>query len=107
MSKVTTTWECKTYEVWGNEEDGWEVNDISSTWKEEIDLSRISYNAGTDRQFYGAHPTDEQIKNAFGIDGDIETDGDDLNIYVNDADDGYPIGEMHCTSHSSLSPVRK
>ncbi len=37
----------------------------------------------------------------------IDTDGDDLTIYVERERDGYPIGEMRCISHASLSPVRK
>ena len=36
----------------------------------------------------------------------IETEGDDVNISVNRARDSYPCGEMFCTSHDSLSPIR-
>jgi hypothetical protein len=35
---------------------------------------------------------------------EIETDGDDVTIYVNRASDSYPLGELVCTSHDSLSP---
>lgn len=53
-------------------------------------------------------PSDEQIREAFdlGPKVQIDVDGDDLTIYVTRESDGYPIGEMFCTSHASLSPVR-
>lgn len=66
------------------------------------------FNAGTAQEFEGASPTDRQIRRVFGFGRiQIETDGDDLVIYVNRARDGYPIGELECVSHESLSPIRE
>jgi hypothetical protein len=59
------------------------------------------------QEFTSAAPTDRQIKRVFGTRCRITTDGDDLHITVERERDGYPIGEMYCTSHASLSPVRE
>jgi len=108
MKTIATIWEVWTYDVWGNAEDGWEVNDCSCIDRHcELELLVETYNYGTPRAFDGASPTDEDIKDVLGIRADvaIETDGDDLAIYVTAADDGYPLGELHCISHKSLSPI--
>lgn len=148
---IATTWELRTYDVWGNASDGWQVNDTFSAGTVELRIPRTRYNVGTERhvcrnadcksngcgviptvthnsetgatrqrcpecwqdvttesqEFVSAYPTDRQIKRAFGVTCRIETGGDDMRITVNRTRDGYPIGEMHCTSHASLSPVRK
>jgi hypothetical protein len=165
---LPTTWELRTYDVWGNARDGYDVNDSYSAGTVELRIPQTRYNVGVEwhvcrnpecpgnnpcghnppcafgthrreshgvipttthnsetgdtrqrcpecwqdatlqsQEFIGAFPTDRQIKWAFGVTCRIDTDGDDLFITVNRARDGYPIGEMHCTSHASLSPVRK
>lgn len=103
---LKTTWELRTYDVWGNAKDGYEVNDVYSAGEVELRIPQTLNNAGREGEFTSAYPTDRQIKKAFGVTCRIDTDGDDLVIYVNRQRDGYPIGEMHCTSHVSLSPVR-
>jgi hypothetical protein len=104
---LPTTWELRTYDVWGNAKDGYEVNDSYSAGTVELRIPQTRYNVGTPQEFIGAYPTDRQIKLAFGVRCRISTDGDDLHITVERDRDGYPIGEMYCTSHISLSPVRK
>jgi hypothetical protein len=104
---LPTTWELRTYDVWGNAKDGYEVNDSYSAGTVELRIPQTRYNVGTPQEFIGAYPTDRQIKLAFGVRCRISTDGDDLHITVERERDGYPIGEMYCTSHISLSPVRK
>lgn len=104
---VNTVWECWTYDVWGNARDGYEVND-RSCFDRALDL-RLTvevHNPGTEHEFESAHPTDRQIRRAFGIRCRFETDGDAENVYIIREHDGYPIGEMHCTSHN-LSPLRR
>lgn len=103
---VETVWELRTYDVWGNAEDGYEVNDSFSAGEVTLEIPQTKCNAGTPQEFVGAYPTDEQLQEVFGELGAIETDGDDITIYVTRERDGYPIGEMHCVSHESLSPVR-
>lgn len=103
---IKTTWELRTYDVWGNAKDGYDVNDTSRAGTVELRIPQTRHNAGTAQEFISASPTDRQIKRSFGTSARIETDGDDLHITVNRTRDGYPIGEMRCTSHDSLSPVR-
>lgn len=103
-----TVWECWTYDVWGNAKDGYEVNDRSCFDRAcELPLVIETCNPGTPHAFETAAPTDTQIRVVFGVRCRLDTDGDDMTIYVNRDRDGYPIGEMHCTSHDSLSPIRK
>lgn len=106
---VPTTWSLKTYDVWGNDKDGYEVNDVYSQGEIEMRIPQTRYNVGTPGEFVSAYPTLRQIKRTVGIDAHcrIETEGDDLTIYVNKKRDGKPLCELHCTSHESLSPVRK
>jgi hypothetical protein len=106
---ITTTWELRSYDVWGNARDGWDVND-SHVFNRgyTLVLEVKAYNIGTPNEFQSAHPSDRQIRRAFGLGKiQLDTDGDDLTIYVNRARDGYPLGELHCTSHESLSPIRE
>lgn len=165
---LKTTWELRTYDVWGNARDGYQVNDSFDAGEVELRIPKTRYNIGVEwhvcrnpecpgnnpcghtppckfgthrqeshgvipttthnsetgdthqrcpecwqdaslesQEFVSAAPSDRQIKRAFGVTCRIETEGDDLFIEVNRARDGYPIGEMRCTSHESLSPVRK
>lgn len=59
------------------------------------------------QEFLSAYPTNRQIKLAFGVTCQVETEGDDMRIEVTRKRDGYPLGNMVCMSHESLSPVRK
>ena len=104
---LNTVWEAWTYDVWGNARDGYDVNDRSCFNRAyPIRLTIQTHNQGTEREFQSAHPSDAQIRKLFGVRCRIETDGDAEHIYVTRARDGYPIGELHCTSHE-LSPIRK
>ena len=104
---IDTTWELLSYDVWGNSRDGYEVNDSYRAGEVTIRCKVEVNNAGTPQEFISAYPSDTQIRRALGLRRfAIETDGDDLNVYVNRAKDSYPCGEMHCTSHDSLSPIR-
>lgn len=104
---VKTIWQLRTYDVWGNSKDGYEVNDSSDAGEIELRIPQTRYNVGTPQEFIGAYPSNRQIKRAFGVNCRITTDGDDLHIEVERERDGFPIGSMECVSHESLSPVRK
>lgn len=104
---ILTVWEVWEYDVWGDAEE-WTVNDRSCMDREyPIRLKPVTYNAGTPREFIGASPSDYQLGKLFGFTGKIDTDGDDTHIYVNRESDGYPLGELHCESHKSLSPIQE
>ena len=104
---LPTRWVLRTYDVWGNAKDGYEVNDVYSAGEIDLRIPQTRYNIGTPAEFVSACPSDRQIKLAFGVHCRITTDGDDMRIEVERERDGYPIGNMECISHASLSPVRK
>lgn len=104
---IKTTWEMWTYDVWGNAKEGYQVNDRYKQRAIDLRLVVKTYNAGTPQEFVSASPTDAQLKSVFGTLAYIETDGDDTTIYVRRTRDDYPLGEIHCTSHESLSPIRE
>ena len=105
---IKTTWEIATYDVWGNAQDGYDVNYVYRGGEIEFTLETQTANAGMPGEFQHASPKDKQIREAFGIGKTrIETDGDDLTIYVNRSRDGYPIGALRCIPHASLSPIRE
>lgn len=104
---ITTTWEMRTYDVWGNARDGYQVNDSSSHGEITLRLRVETHNVGTEHEFQSAYPSDKQLRATFGVRCQLDVSGDHLNVYVNRERDGYPIGELYCTSHASLSPIRK
>lgn len=112
--KVKTVWEVKGYNLLGNKKDGYEVNDAFYLEHDyELTLDVKTYNTGTPQEFKSAYPTDRQIKEALDVNGraKIDTEGDDLTIYVHATAAKYggfmPLGELHCISHESLSPIRE
>ena len=95
---VRTAWEIWTCDVLGNTEDRSCVDRCY-----EIYCPATIYNVGTQFEFRGAAPSINQIKDIFG--DNIEVDGEDTFIYVNNERTGKPIGELICISHDCLSPV--
>lgn len=109
MKKILTVWAKRTYDVWGNAKEGFDVNDSFSCGEISLRIPVEKNNVGTPQEFESAYPTDRQLRRVFGMVGHwrkINTEGDDLHIYVN-RDDGYPLGELICVSHESLLPIRK
>ena len=105
---VLTHWELWMYDVWGNRQDGYEVNDRYCVNRDyAIRLKIVVNNPGTKLEFASAYPTDYQIEKAFGTRCKLDLSGDDIGIDVNRESDGFPIGEMRCISHESLSPIRE
>jgi len=107
VKTIETTWELWSYDVWGNGKDGFEVNDRSCFDREYPMILKVTVNnPGTAQEFLSAYPSDKQIRQALGLSRlRLDLDGDDLVIYVNSSV-GYPLGELHCTSHKSLSPIK-
>ena len=105
---IETSWELRTYDVWGNNKDGYEVNDSYVVDRDyPMTLTVTVNNQGTPQEFLSAYPTNRQIRKALDLRSiQLDLQGDDLTIYVNRSSNGYPLGEMHCISHESLSPIR-
>jgi hypothetical protein len=79
------TWRLYTYDLWGNEEDGWEVNDVfqkSTT----LELS--------------AEPTDAEVSEALASACECSTENVDVDqadedtIYLTDDRTGKPLAEL-------------
>lgn len=106
---IETIWELRTYDVWGNEKDGYDVNDTFIVDRNyPLTLEVKTYNIGTPNEFKSAYPTDKQIRKALDLRSyKLDLQGDDLTIYVERARDNYPVGQMYCVSHESLSPIRE
>jgi hypothetical protein len=104
---IETTWEVWTYDVWGNAEDGYEVNDRYCRERAfELTLAVEVCNAGTPQEFECASISDAQVKELWGDGVETDGNGDDLHYYFERCKDGKPVGEMFCVSHESLSPIR-
>jgi hypothetical protein len=102
---IATQWECWEYGVIGNAEDGYVVNDRSCFNRQcPLTLGVKRYNGGTPQAF----PSMRQIGQIFRLQrpSRFKLDGDHTRIYLSRASDEYPVGEMFCTSHESLSPIR-
>lgn len=93
------------YDVWGNEEEGFWVNDRFCVDRDFIIMSNPKvYNKGTPRQFVDFAPTDKQILHALvdagelkdiALEINIEIESDGENIYLTDVDMGYyPLCEL-------------
>lgn len=77
-------YELWSYDVWGNAEEGYEVNDRSCEDRKVLFRCKD-----------GECPTLCQIANRLGCKpSDITLDGDDTSIYVNASDDGKPLFEF-------------
>ncbi len=109
MKPIETHWEVWEYDVWGNEKDGFDVNDRYCISRDYPIMCKVEVNnVGTSQEFKSAYPSSYAIKQALSIKKwiHIDIEGDDLSIYVYAAKNGYPLGELHCISHNSLSPIK-
>lgn len=106
---ITTVWELRTYDVWGNPEDGFEVNQTYGRGTVELEATLETHNKGTEHEFKSAALSLEDICEALDWnleDVRIADYGDDIFYYLEQESDGMPLGELYCESHSSLSPPR-
>ena len=88
MSEDTNTWEYISYDLWGNEEDGFEVNAAYTTGRVyEIDDDS---DTGVIRFLRDAGFMDDDVDEM-----DVDVDGDEDVIYINYR--GYPALEFRRT----------
>lgn len=103
MNFITTKWQLTEYDVWGNARDGYEINQAFHGNEIQLRL-RID----NDRC---AYPTIAQLRRECGIVKGVHLEidqnySDDVRVHLVRKSDQYPICELHCVSHSSLSPIR-
>ena len=105
---IKTYWEVWSYDVWGNAEEGYQVNDRYCQDRcYEIELPVLTANAGTEYAFEYAELSPAMVNEALGLHKRLELDGDDIMVTANGESSGKPYGELHCVSHDSLSPIRE
>lgn len=80
-------WRVWTYDVWGNAEDGYEVNDRYSQGF--IDLPDEPENEEILQALIDMGILNSDVKLS-----DIEIGGDDVSITVDAAEDGYPLAGL-------------
>ena len=115
MSKRTerTVWEVRRYDVWGNAADGWDVNDcyvIDDHLVLDLSVKAQQTGAPWDRKrgaYLYAEISEQHVREALSCQGErVDIDGNDVHVTVVRHRDGYPIGELICLTHESLSPLR-
>ena len=79
---IDTVWEIRTYDVWGNSKDGYEVNDSYVVDRDYLmTLEVTTNNKGISMEFLSAYPTDRQIRKALDLRSiQLDLQGDDLNV---------------------------
>ena len=97
------SYELWFYDVWGNEQDGFEVNDRRCANRDFVIPSMPkTFNRRTSRQFTDFVPSDEEILTALvnagelkesALTADITIDGDGENMYLTE-DNGFPLCEL-------------
>ena len=104
----TTRWEVWTYDVWGNETDGYEVNDRCCVAREyEITENEELHPHNTRDATQGFFPVwdtpEDEIRAALDIRTDIsvDIDGDGDTICVVESSTLYPLGELHRVEEDS------
>jgi hypothetical protein len=106
MIIISTVWEVITYDVWGNENDGYEVNQAFRSSKVEMPVKLEVYNPGIEGEFYDGSPDDTNIRKALGITPRVRFYDPYHNagiIYPTHVSTDYPLGELRLISHDSLS----
>ena len=85
-----------SYDVWGNEEDGYEVNDVFCINQAvEFTQEELVSNEGLPFEFRYWEVPEEEVVEYFGLTSEeASLDGDDEdNLYV-ETNDGMPVGEI-------------
>lgn len=107
----TVKYDVWSLDVWGNEQDGFDVNDRSCFQRAvEFPTTHKVYNQGTPREFSDDWPTDEQIIQTlidigYLVDNatmtDIQIDGEpDSSLWIEDTKDGFPICQLEYVDNS-------
>ena len=92
-------------DVWGNEQDGFEINDRSCYQRAvEFPTTHRVYNEGTGHEFSDDWPTDQQVLETlqeigFLVDictlNDIDIDGEcEYSLYINEEHNGFPLCQL-------------
>jgi hypothetical protein len=89
----TRVYTLRTYDVWGNEDEGYFVNDSFVVGEVTIKCRAHVYNVGTDREFVDYVPSERQLAIAVGERGLVWSGEPDHTLYA-DTDNGMPFCEL-------------
>lgn len=104
--KINTQYQTYTYDVWGNELDGYQVNNVYKSDTVDLTIKLTLHNEGSHNAFYSGSPTDKQIRESLGIKPRVQIEDNIMAenvIYPEHCSTGYPLGEMRLISHNSLT----
>lgn len=117
--KIVATVNVRTYDVWGNAKDGYEVNDSYNQGDQEVVLNMTlmgvlnvpegeSLSFRSDSIVCSYEIPDKTIRDLLGVGPRvaIEIDGDDRTYYVNRERDSYPLGEIYIESWREFNPEK-
>lgn len=93
---VTMRYKIKSYDVWGNARDGWDVNNVFTDGTVDICVRGHVFNVGTAQAFVSYTPTDRQCSRAANVRGgswDSSADCETV-ITCDDRRSGKPLGEL-------------
>ena len=105
QSIVTTIWKVSTYDVWGNCDDGWEVNYVFESDTPLMVTLPLTAEKGSTP--YVELP-ESIIREALNIPDDVSIEdnmGNSITYFPECAETGKPLGELVCVSHFDLCPV--
>lgn len=95
MSTKTRRYQIWTYDVLGNEEDGYEVNDRRKQHTADIVCQPELMNPGTPHKGVFYSPTPSQLNKAVAATAPLDWEGeDDHTLYATCPKTGYPAGEL-------------
>jgi len=82
-----------TYDLWGNENDGWEVNDRYDRGLVEVIQEETIYNRGSEHEFVSWECSKESLKEAVAAIVDLDWEGEnEYTLYA--TYEGKPICEL-------------
>jgi hypothetical protein len=90
----TRLYTLRVYDVWGNAQDGFTVNDSYVIGEVKIKCRVRVYNAGTDREFVDYVPSERQLALAVGEKDLVWSGEPDETLYA-DSSDGKPVCELN------------
>lgn len=93
----STLWEVISYDVWGNQDDGYEVNAAYTTGR----VVEIDDEENDDNVVAALIDAGELVPNAA-----VDLDGDETCIYVNAKADMYPVLELRKTEQPATGRLQ-
>jgi hypothetical protein len=112
--EAVAVYSLRTYDVWGNSEDGFEVNNVFDQGTIDVPFHPTIHNIAAhpgasdqfrtfpatpshtlnDLQFINWYPSEDELTEALQS-GSVDWSGDDMVAYAEDPDTGEPLCELH------------